>query len=532
MRSGPIVTKYLMAAKAAFNNDVERYVTELKGTNYTKHGNMRSIMSTPIAGSCRLIATPQWEFGRNCIAISQNLASRMKVCRIMKDDDGNVESTYQETSLKEGDWVIVVRPPSLSYRNTQPMKVVYWHNDCIGIHPESFSAFHGDFDGDEIQLYPVYDDESVQECEAWYIPPMSSFDKGRSAAEKIDGLPSHTDPDRGVFLEYTTLSANALANENHIATLGNHSRNKDVHVRGMRSRFNNRATEDTFVSESIRGMSDVSKQQLSQGSIGDMTRVAKIAAMCFYRPFSGGLHVVTSDGPRLILDDNICDSGVPAVRAVMAICAVAQQAALDSHRAESGSIGTHDLVADMILGQSKGYDKKGDVTSKLTLVAFSNDISRAVLDVCCPVWVYEIDGVIVTLIRHENVTIDISRYVTATYSPAVLTLCKTEGRDIVNICKAGVKLICNYYSVPISPVELSDMSYVLTYEVEASIAPITSREGLMSRNLGWVEQLLATDYSKLPALHSNHETPETSTAAMFMGNFKHLTSRDDSEQDC
>ncbi len=147
MRDGPIVTEYLKASKLAFQGRNRDYVEQLKRTNYTKKGTMRSIMSSPIAGSCRLIATPMWEPGRQYIGISPNLASKLRVCRIESLDDGTRNLIYTETTVKDGDWAIVIRPPSLSIRNVQPMKYLFWKFDCAGIHPEAFSAFHGDYDG-------------------------------------------------------------------------------------------------------------------------------------------------------------------------------------------------------------------------------------------------------------------------------------------------------------------------------------------------------------------------------------------------
>ncbi|KAG9242105.1 hypothetical protein BJ878DRAFT_389102, partial [Calycina marina] len=57
-RSGDIRTKYYIATAKAFEGKQHEYVEELKRTNYRKWGRLRSIMSTPVSGSARLVAIP------------------------------------------------------------------------------------------------------------------------------------------------------------------------------------------------------------------------------------------------------------------------------------------------------------------------------------------------------------------------------------------------------------------------------------------------------------------------------------------
>ncbi|KAF2864552.1 hypothetical protein K470DRAFT_208512, partial [Piedraia hortae CBS 480.64] len=71
LRSGSKATEYNKAARLVFDVDTKGYVSAIQRTNFTKHGTMRPTMSTPISGSGRLIATPQWQFGVSCVAISR-----------------------------------------------------------------------------------------------------------------------------------------------------------------------------------------------------------------------------------------------------------------------------------------------------------------------------------------------------------------------------------------------------------------------------------------------------------------------------
>ncbi|KAJ4002535.1 hypothetical protein NW766_012860 [Fusarium irregulare] len=536
MRTMEIATEYHAASKLAFAGNESEYIEKLKETNYTKHGTYRIIMSTPVAGSGRLIATPQWEFGRSVVAVSENLASRMKVCRKVYTAGGSVAGKYVETNLKEWDWVIVVRPPSLHFGNTQPMRIRFWKKDCIGIHPETFSMFHGDFDGDEAHIYPVFDVDSIAECEAWDVLPLATFQIGRAKLKSVRkdmGLPEsimYADDDSNAkFIEYTTMSAKQIADHSVKLVLGEQSRNKEKHIKGMSDRFVSESTADSFVQESIRGMEDVKRQQLSQGTLGDMTRVSKIVASCFYRPYTGSLYVKRRHESATIVNDLIKDIGTPSVRGMAGICAVAQQAALDSHRAESRDPVSHDFISDLILGCYRKVHASH--TREYTFVELFADPSRRteamkLVSQCSPRWVDDQrSDTIHMLCKPKSIKLNMARYIKSAYSPEILSVIQKQGLSVRAVCENGIKVVCNYYGVRISALELHDVSVVFSYRPEASVHPITTREGMMSRELGWIETFEATDYTKLPSLEGNFETPDTSTAAMFMSNFSNLKAK-------
>ena len=534
MRTMEIATEYHAASRFAFTGNKADYINKLKETNYTKHGTYRVIMSTPVAGSGRLIATPQWEFGRSFIAISQNLASRMRVCRKVYDENGNVGGKYVETDLKEGDWVIVVRPPSLHFGNTQPMRIKFWNKDCIGIHPETFSMFHGDFDGDEAHIYPVFDVDSIAECESWDILPLAVFQTGRQMFKDIcadcrfdNGILDESDDNNARFLEYTTLSAKQIRDYQCRLVLGEQSRNKHKHISSMSQRFVSESTGDSFVLESIRGMEDVKRQQLSQGNLGDMTRISKIVASCFYRPESGSLYVKTRTGNKLVVDDNIKDVGTPSVRGMSSVCAVAQQAALDSHRAEARDPVSHDFISDLVLGCYRKIHMSP--TYEYTFIEFSTEnIDKyelvSSISLCDPKWINDqCSDVVHALCKPKNVKSKVCRYVKSAYNPEILSAINKQRLDIRGVCRNGITMICNYYGIRISELEIHDLSVLFSYMPDASRDPITTRSGMISRQLGWIETFEATDYTKLPSLEETEfETADTSTAAMFMSNFSNL----------
>lgn len=547
MRTMEIATQYYAASKLAFSGKVEEYINALAETNYTKNGTYRVVMSTPVAGSIRLIAVPQWEYGRDRVAISRNLASRMRVCKKVYDEDGNTSGKYVESTLQEGDYLIVVRPPSLHYGNTQPMKVVFWNIDAMGIHPETFSVFHGDFDGDESHGYPVYDENSVAECRAWSIIPLSDFTSGRNLLTKLNdelemklSLDEVNDENMAHFLEYTTLSAKELQEKAQVLAFGRYSRNKPDHLLGMHTRFNSTTVASSFVEECIRGTEDVKEQQLSQGNLGDMTRVAKIAASCVYRPSSGSLYVKERDRSFLIIEDGKKDSGTPSVRGIMALCASAQQAKLNAHRVKiaDDTMGSsnHDFISDLVLGCNRKTHLSSTssytyVQLKTPCIEKTQTCDRITLDDLCSLcsklestWKYvNSDASLINILcKPSSVKGGICKYVYAAYNPIILSTLVSSENNVLEICKRGITIVCNYYKIQVSPIELHDLAAVYSYRPGASRHPITSREGMMSRNLGWIETFQATDYTKLPSLQSEFEYPDSTSSATFMSNFDNL----------
>jgi hypothetical protein len=520
MRTGDIMTEYLKASRFAFDGRKTEYLASLESTNFTKNGTMRSIMSTPVAGSARLIATPMW-WRRNVVWVSKNLADKLKTCYIHIDEEDVIEPTYKERTLAEGDNVILTRPPPLNIWNTQPMTVRFWDHGCIGVHPETFTMFHGDYDGDEAHIIPLYHPTSLLECTSWTVPSNEKFDEGR-AEYAADNTVDFLDEDywnRCEFMNTTTVSSAQMFSDVKRAVYGNISRNKDSNLKAMHNRFNTTDTERDFVSQSIRGMKDVCKQQLSQGLIGDMTRVAKIAAMCFTRPATGGLYVVTNTGSKLLCDDGLVDAGVPAVRAVMSLCEVAQQAALDSHRVQESDMTSHDFVSDILLGRPVLEPKGGKLPS---LVVFSENCPSSVVSQVDPLWKYKADGGIVALCKKQYFNAEVSRYITGSYSPRMTSSIANNKFTAQQLCHTSLIVACNYYGIRLTPIELKDLSYVLSYEISSSSSPITTRSGLLARSLPWIETIEGTDVTKLQEIKTGWQEPFSSTSSMFTSNFSRM----------
>lgn len=262
----------------------------LKRTNYGKEGHLRSIMSTPVSGSARLVAVPHVGEDYWKVYLSRNLAEKVVYCFPERDENGNEGSRYREKHLEEGDYVMLERPPSLTKYNNQPFVVGYWDKECIGVHPTVFGHFHGDYDGDEVQLYALGTAASVREAQEWTHPVNQKFvaarrivnDCARNSTIDVD---NHGDME---FMRYSTISFGQISAGVKATPLGDLVRCKDEHLELLRERMHHVPGTSGFLREARDGVDAIMRQQLSQGTIGDMSRVSRIAAMCFLRGTQGG----------------------------------------------------------------------------------------------------------------------------------------------------------------------------------------------------------------------------------------------------
>jgi len=519
MRVGVISTQFLRASQSAFSGEDAIYKKKLVQTCLTKRGHLRATMSSPVAGSMRLVAVNQTRYARDVFCISKTLAETVRFERVTITD-GVASRTSEWSTLQEGDYVLLNRPPTLTLRSMQPAVVRFWEHHCAGVHTELFSWMHGDFDGDEIHAVVLGDPRSIEEAKAWIVAPLPEFERARRREREMgiqnEFLPSDVGLD---FMRYTTVSATQLMNGDTDLIFGEETRNPTKHMNATTKRFHDRMTESNFVSESIRGTADVCKQQLSQSSIGDLSRTSRIAASCFTRDASGALVCAARDGIIHLDATPTLDRGVPSTRAIIKICSVAQQALLDAHRAGGSSTGGIDLISNMLRGAQTGQEE----LDKVTLCAFPTGT------VGLPKTLWRLEAP-----RHLLCLLDISdlgpyhyQQCAGSYSPMVLR--RIEGHRRVSVCRTGIEYVCMYYDIRLTDVEMTDLSYCMSHKPEASPHPITTREGMMARELSALDTLIATDFTKLPLLVNSTSRPITSTCAMFMSNFSELTRKRTSE---
>ena len=313
-------------------------------------------MSTPVAGSARLVCVPHNHEDPRTVFLSRNLASSILFCAPEVLKDGSAGSRYMERQLREGDFVMMERAPSLSKFNNQPLKLMFWDIECLGMHPKTFSHFHGDYDGDECHLYALGSSGSTHEAPMWKAP----LDRNLCAAEGYmkDNFPCVYPDAEGEgdlkFLEYTTLSFREILEGKFELPMGNMVRVKKAHLSMFRERMRSRPGTKSFLEDAVKGVKDIMRQQISQGRIGDMSRVARISATCFVRGREGGTSAVTRRS-RVMLNNSTGSSvGNPAMRCIMVLCQASQQAALDAHRVGSTESAGIDLVSCLLRGRAEG----------------------------------------------------------------------------------------------------------------------------------------------------------------------------------
>jgi hypothetical protein len=141
-----------------------------------KTGRMRQgILNCHVDGSLRMVITPQVTNELFTIYLPYYLKDKWKVARL-----DPVTQKYVSGYVEDGDYAIVLRPPTLVKESIQYCTVSYWKGTCVGISPVLVAALRGDFDGDEIHLYPVYSEEALSEAKQWVNTKSGPFEKGRS----------------------------------------------------------------------------------------------------------------------------------------------------------------------------------------------------------------------------------------------------------------------------------------------------------------------------------------------------------------
>lgn len=524
LSTADILTQYTYATMEAFREDSSGYKRKLEETNKGKHGHLRSVLKTPVSGSARLVATPHTDSEIGHVYMSSHLASKLNFCAVETLEDKSVSMTYSERCLREGDYVILGRPPSLSIYNNQPLKVKFWSRETIGVHPEVFSHLGGDYDGDEAHVYPLSLPSSIKEAESWVVPPFPKFDKARQMFSSL-GLGNPISRNlRGdmEFIQYTTLSASQMCLAKDTLELGDLTRNSDKFVFMLGDRMNDKTCASKFVEDAIQGVKDVMRQQLGQGSIGYLTRVAKIAMMNIVRSIDGGTYVITPTGRELLLDYTMPSVGSPSVRATMSLCGVAQQSALNAHKVGEVASTSFDFVSSLFLGRySNSVSKYPASTPVNTLFVMSKDTPTYVVDQMKPMWKYfnDTQGIVIASDDYSGPGL---KYCIGAYSPVVLAALRQPYVATVSLCLRALRVVYSYNGVGVEGDDLVDVAAGFSYEVGSSTLPITCSEGLSKRNLGWVERAMGSDLRVLGQVGGDISIPLSSTSATVMSNFRLL----------
>lgn len=501
------------AAEMAFKGSTSYYVSEYKkilaDSMKKKTGRLRKgIMNCYVDGSLRMVVTPQDHADTNIVCIPYYLQDKWSVVRLDK-----LTNKYKSDYVKSGDRAILIRPPSLTQRSVQPVIIEYWNETCMGVSAELLKALEGDFDGDECHVYPVYSDEAVEECKQWKNTPNVQFEKAREIfqdtriLEKENQLMS--------FMEHTTMSFDQIREGDYIPLMAEQTRTRREHIVDMRHRYDIGVVGNSFLDESIRGMSDVNDQQHMQPIVGDVSRIARIAASCVLHKENDTIGIATESDfvPMYEIPRDIA-AGSSAVRAISNICASLQQAALSKHHATKRLLPSHDLISDMIVGSSD---------DTLILFSVSTSIER-VRSLVSLKWAAKNDDAIHTLCKLRNLSRVPKDKIIGAYNPLVLRLIAPDKR--IEVCKLGIRALADHYGISLSEVEVISLSVLYSFKPEKDSKPITTKDGMLSRRLRWTEVTMGNHYTSLVnRLKKGNIDPcpiETASACLMAGNFRDL----------
>ncbi|KAF5498158.1 hypothetical protein CGCA056_v014993 [Colletotrichum aenigma] len=114
--------------------------------------------------------------------------------------------------------------------------------------------------------------------------------------------------------------------------------------------------------------------------------------------------------------------------------------------------------------------------------------------------------------------------VVGAYNPQILEEVAASKRHYV--CTEAFRSVMGFYGCDYSEPEVHDLAHMFSYQLEKSEYPITSREGALSRDIGWVDKVFICDYSKLGHyIESFNDKPQTITCLMYLSNFSNLMSK-------
>lgn len=279
----------------------------------------------------------------------------------------NASSMIRYKCIEQDDTVLVVRPPTLWQGSAQLMKVTLWDEVAIGLSPFNCSDYNADFDGDEVQIYPVAPSPRDQSTASWTMP-----DSGSLGIDKvIQYIPGYDARDHDshvrTYMMHNTQSVMDILMGEPLTPLA-----AAVGTKASMSRISSAlASADpkpddepdmaAMYNPHVSRTKDVMAQHLRQASIGRMTRLARIGTISggsyVLGTLSVGVQPLTENSMPLQIERlpcpysglaRIAHSGLPCLRATQALSKAAQQAALDSHKATEFRISRHDMVHSLM----------------------------------------------------------------------------------------------------------------------------------------------------------------------------------------
>ena len=314
------------AIQALFDTeDRAAYHEALKVILNGKRGLFRDgCMSGKVVGSLRTVIVPAPGVPRGSLYLPRAACDKMTYPGIMSGSN-----VVQRMQIREGQWVIAVRPPTLYYSSIRPYRVCMWDKDVIGLPIDHCSDIHGDFDGDEMQVYPVCWQASLRECEGWVDaavkPPLHTHTGPMVDVIGHEGFMTGSDAVMGDWCRHTTRPLHHAPPHLTPAeiAMGTKAAQWNRYCITRRTQYD----PEAMYRQSVEGMTSVMLQQLPQGEIGGITRVAKVSASEVITT----AHGLRWGNEHMQVRGHTLDA-LPGVTGLAKVCARIQQRALDAHR--------------------------------------------------------------------------------------------------------------------------------------------------------------------------------------------------------
>lgn len=481
----------------------EDYHLALSKLMLGKKGILRGkTQSGVVTGSVRMVILPAWDLNINEIYLPQYIIKSLVVpCRTR---DGRDVSIYSHRAVVEGDYAIVVRPPTLSEASIQPMVVKFWDRSCIGLSPLNCGELHADFDGDEVQVFLLNGAKSIEECKAWSMNTVQMFDED-VIADEYKGAATVRD-----FMKYTTVTLDDVLNDVPVTKCMEMAKVKQSSFSMIRNQLEIASDVNALIKASIDGFRSIATQQLSQGHIGHISRIARVATMDFIASdkavnmTSVNVGCITN-GVRVpsVLRKG-CYAGSPACVLVSRICAVVQQSYLDAHRAKSSNITRFDMASSFITGEGE-------------CIILSNTPQQCA-------WQAKVGRYYVCLTKPSQV-LDYKN-ISGCYTSSILA--KMEPSMRFKVAVVGIEFLVRYYKISTAPVNICALAAVLVNECDVDILQPTSINGVLKRSYRPLTKLVSTHWNNMDFIPrevlTRRYNVDTVIEGAMMGNFSALPS--------
>lgn len=248
------------------NTSMSQYAVSLRNCISGKRGWLKyGCMGFTSLGTARGVATCVWTDPYFEVWLPSRWAERMMVP--MRLEEGEYTSPYYSwRKVREGDYAILSRCPVLSHESVRCVRLRFWNEPAIGVHPEYCAPLNLDFDGDEVHVSIVTGKCCKDEAEANIrLNRLSKFsrEKVASALDASGFDRSSLDTRCTDFMTLSTLSAVQDVDVVQMTPIHDLSRCKRAQWIGLSSHLRSRrARMQTFVQRSTDSVHDLTESHI------------------------------------------------------------------------------------------------------------------------------------------------------------------------------------------------------------------------------------------------------------------------------